>query len=264
MTETAKDRFDAGDLAGAIATATAAVKARPTDIEARVMLADLLAFAGEIERADRQLDAAVAQDPTVAVGVALTRQLLRAEQARREVFRDGRLPELLGAASPLVEAHLRALAALRAGDAAEAALLLEATEAARKPLPGRHGGEAFDDFRDLDDLLASVFEVLTSTGKYYWVAAETVVSATFHSPVRIRDLLWRRVTLVVADGPDGDVYLPSVYPETGAVADRTRLGRVTEWSGGDGSPVRGHGQRCWLAGDRDLPILTATTLDFAP
>ena len=32
-----------------------------------------------------------------------------------------------------------------------------------------HNGTAFDDLRDVDDLLAGSIEVLTTTGKYYWI-----------------------------------------------------------------------------------------------
>ena len=99
MVETAlqaADLFRAGRLADALAAANAEVKAAPTDLGRRVLLAELLLFSGNLERADVILDAAGQLDPSVAVVVSEFRQLLRAETARRQLYRDGRVPELLG------------------------------------------------------------------------------------------------------------------------------------------------------------------------
>src|SRR5690606_17147809 len=84
MADGAKEHFSAGRLGEALAAATAQVRSRPTDVAARVFLAELLCFAGELERADKQLDLVADQDTTLAVGVALFRQLIRGEQARQQ------------------------------------------------------------------------------------------------------------------------------------------------------------------------------------
>ena len=73
-------------------------------------------------------------------------------------------------------------------------------------MAGTCDGVEFEDLRDLDDLMAPLFEVLTSNGKYYWVPIEQVELIEFRPVVRPRDLLWRRVRMVVKDGPDGEVY----------------------------------------------------------
>ena len=90
--------------------------------------------------------------------------------------------------------------ALRAGDVAEAARQAEAAEATRPRAPGKHGDAAFDDLRDADDLLAGSFEVLTTTGKYFWIPTERVLALEFHAPKRPRDLLWRRASMSVGQG----------------------------------------------------------------
>ncbi|MEI7815483.1 MAG: type VI secretion system accessory protein TagJ, partial [Coriobacteriia bacterium] len=72
--------------------------------------------------------------------------------------------------------------------------------------------------------------VLTSTGKYYWIPLEAVELAEFRPPERPRDLLWRPTHMVVTDGPDGEVFLPTIYPLTFANGDdQLRLGRGTDW-----------------------------------
>jgi len=45
----------------------------------------------------------------------------------------------------------------------------------------------FDDLRDADDIMGGTFEVLTTTGKYFWIPMERIVTATFHPPKRPRD-----------------------------------------------------------------------------
>ena len=52
--------------------------------------------------------------------------------------------------------------------------------------------------RDADDLLASCFEVITTTGKYFWIPPERVLLMEFHPAKRPRDLFWRRATMMVA------------------------------------------------------------------
>jgi type VI secretion system protein ImpE len=274
--ETAGALFQARQLGPAIAAASAEVRRSPGDLGARVLLAELLLFAGTTDRADVILDAAATADPTSAVVVAEFRQLLRAETARRQCSRDGRVPEFLGEPPAALRAALAAHVALRAGDFAEAARCAAEAEAVRPRVPGfirealikEGGGEtAFDDFRDVDDLCAGFFEVLTTTGKYYWVPTERVASIVLHPPQRPRDLAWRRATISVNDGPDGEVYVPVIYDSPlpdGApdLADDYRLGHGTEWSGDETGPVRGIGQRVFLAGDEDRGIMEIAELRF--
>ena len=106
----------AGKLEDAVAAAQAAVRKAPTDLNARVLFAELLAFSGNLERADVILDAASAIDPSTAVVVAEFRQLIRADMARRQLFRDGRVPEFLDDPTETQRLQLAALVALRAGD----------------------------------------------------------------------------------------------------------------------------------------------------
>src|SRR5690349_4806159 len=142
--ETAGALFRARQLGPAIAAANAAVRRSPGDLGARVLLAEFLLFAGTIERADTILDAAATADPTAAVVVAEFRQLLRAETARRQLTRDGRVPEFLGDPPAALRAALAAQVALRAGDIAEAARCATEAEAVRPRVPGfrkEEGGE---------------------------------------------------------------------------------------------------------------------------
>ncbi len=78
-----------------------------------------------------------------------------------------------------------------------------------------------------------------------------------------RDLLWRCAHLIVRGGPDGEVFLSVLYPGAASeVNDQIRLGRSTDWRGGDGVPVRGVGQRTFLVGEDARPILELQTVTF--
>ncbi|WP_298225188.1 type VI secretion system accessory protein TagJ [Acidocella sp.] len=257
----AADLFRAGRLADALAAATAEVKKAPTDLGRRVLLAELLLFSGNLERADVILDAAGQLDPSVAVVVSEFRQLLRAETARRQLYRDGRVPELLGDLEPSGQASMKALVALREGNLAEAAEAAAQAEELRSRISGTANGQPFDDFRDADDLFPGYIETLTTTGKYFWIPVSRIESMEFHPPKRPRDLAWRRCSMSVKAGPDGDVYIPAIYFADDEVDEAHRLGRATSWSEGEG-PVRGIGQRVFLAGEEDLSIMQLKDVTF--
>ncbi len=267
--QTAGALFRAGNLDAAIEAANAEVRRKPGDLGGRVLLAELLMFAGNLERADTILDAASQADPSAAIVVAEFRQLLRADLARRQFARDGARPRVSRRADRAVARRLGGAggAARRRCRTKPRARAAEA-EALRPRVPGslkREGGEvAFDDFRDVDDLCAGFFEVLTTNGKYFWVPTERVASIQFHPPLRPRDLVWRRATISVNRGPDGEVYIPAIYDSADPdLPDNYRLGHGTDWTDDQAGPVRGIGQRVFLAGDDAYPIMEIAELSFA-
>jgi type VI secretion system protein ImpE len=257
-----------GNLAEAIQTVQARLRKSPTDLTARVLLAELLVISGQFERADIILDAATTIDPSASLIVAEFRQLLRAASARQQLFMDGRVPEFLSEPTPVQRLQLQAIVGLRSGDIREVVRLSEQAEAARPRVIGLHANFPFDDFRDADDILSGSLEVLTVTGKYFWIPTERVITAAFHPPVRPRDLVWRRVSMKVTDGPDGDVYIPSIYPlnlpgQEDAITDPLRLGLHTDWRELDTRTALGIGQRTFLVGDTGVEIMALTELRFS-
>ena len=259
----ARELYQAGKLSEAIEAMNAEVRSKPTDVAARGFLAELLCFAGNHQRADLLLDQMSGIDPSLAVPLSLLRQLVRADMAREQFRDEGRLPEFLDQPDEQVRAYLQASILMREGKPAEAAKVLVPAEEGRAPVAGSHDGVEFADFRDADDLAPAMFEVYTSTGKYFWIPVARVIEIEFHPPQRPHDLIWRQASMVVADGPEGEVYLPVLYAGSGkAGTDSLRLGRETAWEGADGEPVRGVGQRCFLVGDDIVPILELTHVSF--
>ncbi|MBR0650305.1 tetratricopeptide repeat protein [Roseomonas terrae] len=259
---TAGEAFKAGDIEGAVAAATAAVKAAPRDAGARWLLSEMLLFAGEYERADRALDAVIEETPSPTV--MEFRQLLRAEVVRRQVFTEGRVPKFQGDdPTEAQKAAAQAVTLLRAGDHAGAAASGAEVEAQRPRTPGKIDGVAFDDLRDADDVLAAFIEVHTSNGDYMWVPVERLAALSFDEPKRPRDLYWRRCNIATKDGQEGVVYMPTIYPWTvKTLPNPLRLGRGTEWQD-DAGLVRGLGMREFLIGEeaKSLAELTEVTFD---
>lgn len=256
-----KALLDADQLDEAIAAMNAEVRAKPTDVDCRANLVELLCYAGTLDRADKLLDAISSIDPTTTIGIALFRQLVRAEQARGQFYTEGRVPEFLSKPDALSELELRAAVLVLGGDTRGAADVITERDDKRQPVSGQADGVAFDDFRDLDDVNASHLEVLTSTGKYYWVPLTTVASIEFRAPERRRDLLWRRASLSVIGGPEGEVYLPTIYWAQEASAAH-RLGHATDFTGGEAAPIQALGLRSFLVGDDSKTIMELGAVEF--
>ena len=260
----AEELYRAGQLTDALSALNEEVRSHPTDIERRSFLGEMLCIAGNLDRADAQMETIQNMQPSAAPMLGLVRQLIRAEKTRQEVHRQGRAPEFLAAAPAHVELRIQASVAQREGNIAEAGRLTNEAEEARPEVAGRCDGEAFDDFRDLDDACGGVFEVLTSTGRYLWIPTEDVVSIVFDEVSQPLDLLWRPAEMDIRGGPDGKVFLPTVYGfETDQADDVSRLARRTDWvtDGGEGV-VRGIGTRTYLVGEDTKTVLEISEIEF--
>lgn len=252
-----------GKLDDALQSAIQLVRDKPGQAAAREILVELFCIQGDLVRADKQAEAILVQQPEAAMTATLLRQLIRAETARRECWLDGRVPEFVGEPGDACEATLAALVALRSGNPSDAVQLLEDYENQRPERSGECDGTAFEDFRDADDFCANILEVLTSTGKYFWVPIDKIQRLQFEPVTRARDLIWRQCHLIVDDGPDGVVYMPSRYVHTDLTQDSAeRLGRATDWLADEGVPVQGLGQRLFVADERECGMMDITALSF--
>jgi type VI secretion system protein ImpE len=259
----AKQLFDAGNLQGAIDALTQEVKAAPTDPQRRTFLFELLCFAGELDRAARQLDVVGHQDALAEPAAQVYRNILHAEQLRRRTFSDGLKPEFLLDSPEYVRLHLDAINRLRDDRPAAAQALLDQAEASWAPRHGQIDGQAFDEFRDCDDLLAPFLELIILRD-YIWLPFEQIREIEFAAPERPRDLLWAAVRIVLGDGSQHRGYVPVLYCGSHAHAnDQIKLGRMTDWKVTEGGPVLGCGQRVFLAGDADRAMLETRHLEFA-
>jgi len=262
--ETPEGLFQAGKLTDAVQLAKEAVKSHPSDVAARSILCELLCFAGDLERADKQLDTITTLNPDAMQGVSLLRHLIRSEYSRREVFEEGRIPAFLEEPTAAQQNRLQALLCLREGNAAEAQRLIREAESQEVDVKGTLNGEPFSGFRDLDDVLGPIIEVYTATGKYYWFDRSQIVTLEFNPIQHLSDMLWRAGRIQTTGEITGRVHVPAVYHRSASSEDeRIRMGRATDWiPQGDSEIVCGAGCREFLAGDDAVTLLQIKEVTF--
>ena len=256
--------FQAGELTEAVAAATTAVRLKPMDVKARSLLCELLCFCGEFERADKQLDATLQTDPQTMVGVSLLKHLIRSELSRREVYRQGRIPEFLTTPTESQKKRLEALLCVRSGQAGDAARLANEATELDCGLSGEVDGLPFTEFVDLDDLLGPTLEVYTATGKYFWIGFEQILNLEFNPVEHLSDMLWRAAAIETVGEINGRIHVPALYESSEKSTDqRIRIGRATEWiKADDAGPTRGAGQREFLVNDDVVSIMQIRKLSF--
>jgi type VI secretion system protein ImpE len=224
----AGDLYKAGRLQDAINAQTQEVKEHPTDQGKRLFLFELLAFAGEIERARRQIEAIDYGDPELEMAVTRYRKLLDSEQARRLLFQQSQAPGFFGEPSEHLRLRLAAINRLRENKPEEAAQTITRALAATPVVHGTLNGQPFQSLRDEDDLFGGIIEVMAH-GRYFWVGLEQIRLLTVNPPRFPRDLLYIPAHLELAE-EEGEVFLPALYPGShDHPDDSVKLGRMTDW-----------------------------------
>jgi type VI secretion system protein ImpE len=267
---TAKELFDAGKLQAAIDEVTREVKANPTDTARRTFLFELLCFAGEWDRAEKQLDVIGNQDPQSDIGARLYRQNIAAERKREQTLAGKGFPNFMLEPPSYVALQLKALAQIGAGAFTEARALLDLAADECPGLSGTLDGEPFQHFRDADDLINCVMEVLLH-GEYIWIPFEQIRSIEFFTPTHLRDLIWTQARIQTIDGVNGatesftgEVFIPVLYCNSHQQeSDLARLGRMTDWRQIGDEIYTGVGQRLFLAGAEDKAMLEIRAVDFS-
>lgn len=261
---TPEELFRAGDLKGALAAQTEAVRAKPADAGRRTFLFELLAFAGELDRAEKQLEALATQTSDAEWAVQVYRNILHAERIRRRVFAEGLAPQFLLDPPAYMGHYLQACAHLSRGDYAACRQQLDQGEQQRPPLRAIINGQAWDDVRDGDDLLAPVLELIIQRD-YIWLPLEQIRALQVLQPERARDLIWAAVRLELADGSHRSGYTPVLYPGSHMLEDdRLRLGKLTDWRTLESGITLGMGSHTLLAGEGMVGLLDCREVVFGP
>jgi type VI secretion system protein ImpE len=260
----AKILFDQGELSAALKQLTQDVRANPTDSHLRIFLFELLCFAGDLDRAEKQLDVVAHQNSEMQIGAIVYKQILQAEKARRAVFSGNQVPEFLAKPPEHATYHLEALKLLREGETAEALILLEKAWELRSSLSGAIEGKLFHQFEDSDPFLGPFLEAIVN-GRYHWLPLERIQSIELIKPQHLRDLIWARARIESLDGEAGDVFLPVLYSgSSDHPEDAVKLGRATAWIDKGAGLVRGAGQRMFLIDEQEHSMLELTEIHFAP
>ena len=261
---TPRELYQAGQLHDAIQALTAEVKAKPSDAPTRIFLFELLSFAGDWDRALKQIDVLGQAGPNEALAVQVYRANIEAERSRDRLFGEGLHPHFLTEPPPYVDRHLEAINRLREGNVVEARAVLDRAEEERPALAGTLNGRPFADFRDCDDVIAPVLELIVKD-KYTWLPFEQIRRMEVSPPGKLRDLVWARAKVEALDGTVGDVFVPALYAGTFRSADdRLRLGRMTAWTALSDDLARGAGLKTFQAGDDDVALFEARQVEFRP
>jgi type VI secretion system protein ImpE len=259
----AKELFAAGKLDEAIAELLSEVKANPNDVARRTFLFELSCFAGDWERAERQLDVIGHQSAQAELGVMVYRSNIKAEQERRRVFGEGIQPHFLQEPPAYVDLHVAALNQIRQGQMAEARATLDRAEEERPAIAGSLDGEAFQDFRDYDDRVGPVLELIVKD-MYVWLPFEQIKRMEISPPRQLRDMLWASAKVEALDGTIGEVYVPTLYAGTSdSKDDQVRLGRMTDWKQLSDDLLSAIGLRLFLIDGADKSLFETKTVEFA-
>lgn len=224
--------YQAGQLREAIEALGGELKKQPLDTRRRTFLFELLCFAGEYERATKQLDILSDASPEAASGALLYRAALHAEQIRQQMFAKDELP----------------------------------LSTARPSSSGKINGLEFSAIEDADPRIGANLEAFIA-GSYNWIPFAYIESITIQAPKRLRDLMW--LPAIVRTTPDfrlqdlGEILLPVLAPLSWRNNDdAVRLGRLTVWQDDPKYGPIPVGQKTLLAGDEEEPLLGLRELNF--
>lgn len=231
--EAALSHFRAGRLDEAIEALGAEVRNQPLDTRLRTFLFELLCFAGDLDRAEKQLTVLGGQNAKAEAGAVLLKGLLQAHREREETF----------AASPPTADE----------DAYRGRVTVNEKN--------------FASCTDEDPRMGACLEVYQGD-HYRRVPFRAVQQLTIAAPSSLRDLLWIPATLTLHQATEsGDaetrVHLPALAPQTSRHSNQAvRLGRLSVVEEDErGSPVP-FGTKLLLFGDEEISLLDIRSLAF--
>ena len=230
----AQQLFKAGKIDAAVEALGVELRDNPMDFHRRTFLFELLCFAGNYSRAEKQLDILAKGSRDAEMGALLYRSALHAEQLRQEMFGGSTFP----------------------------------SGAKAQPVSGTFNGRPFSSLTDADPRIGARMELFVA-GQYTLIPFEQLASVKMETPTKLRDLLWPPVLVRTAEsyvGLDlGEVITPALAPLTWQdTEDVVRLGRMTEWVQLDDGATVPIGQKLLLIDDAEVPILELRELIITP
>ncbi len=227
---TARELYSAGRLDSAIDALGAELRNAPTDANRRTFLFELLSFAGQYDRAEKQLDVLARGGTDAELAVLPYRAALQAERVREHMFSTGDFP---GGAAPA-------------------------------PVTGTINGRPFSSIEDADPRVGARLEVMAG-GRYLWIPFAYLETVRLEPPKMLRDLRWApaRVTTnaSIREMELGEVLLPALSPGAWRLDDPDlRLGRAADWeelADGSFAPT---GQKLLRVDEELVPLLEVREL----
>jgi type VI secretion system protein ImpE len=214
-----------GRLREAIKALGEELKSNPLDAKRRTFLFELLLFAGEFDRAEKQLDLLAGANAEAAAGTLLYRSALHAERTRQAMFASGETPSQKD----------------------------EAVHA------GTWNGNAFSELSDADPRIGPNLEVFLA-GSYTWIPIHYLRKLEIQPPANLRDLVWAQARVETSSDfrlqDLGEVLLPVLSPQTFRHADESvNLGRETAWETDETHGQIPYGVKMMDIDGTDVPLL---------
>jgi protein involved in temperature-dependent protein secretion len=249
-----------GDLDGARSALVETVRSHPQDARARMFLFQLLAVAGEWDKARTHLETLARISPEAQMLATVYSMAMKAEAQRAAIFAGReRMPVIRGAwAEGLADAIMHyANGRTAEGDAARDEALDHAPDT-----PGEIDGVRFDWITDADARFGPTFEVIVQ-GRYGLVAFSEVAHVKSEGPRDLRDTVWYPVQLAFREGQSVAALVPTRYPGSELSNDLAmRMGRSTGWQAGAAGET-GCGQHLLgLSGGEEVGLLALRSLAF--
>ncbi len=227
--------YRAGELRAAIKALGDELRSNPLDVKRRTFLFELLCFAGEYDRAEKQLNVLADSSSQASAGTLVYRSALHAERTRQEMFlkQDFPPPHAAGPASGV-------------GD-----------------------GQAFADLRDSDPRVGANIEVFIA-GSYTWIPTAYMRRLEIEKPENLRDLLWARARIETSPAfrlqDLGEVLIPVLAPLSWKHPDEAvQLGRLSVWEdAGEEDSVDEvlYGHRLMLVDGEEVPLLELRSIQW--
>lgn len=231
---TAHEHFAAGRLESAIEVLGVELRSSPTDTQRRIFLFELLTFAGQYDRAEKQLDVLSRGGTDNELAVLPYRAALQGERVREHMFVTGDFP----------------------------------TTPVPAPIAGTINGRPFSSIEDADPRIGARLEVMVG-GRYMWIPFAYVDAIHQEAPRHLRDLRWAPARVSTNSSMKemelGEVLLPALSPMAWKQEDSDlRLGRAADWEelpDGSFAPV---GQKLLKVDGEMIPLLEVRDLVVTP
>ena len=229
---TPQELYRDGRLREAIKALGEELKKSPLDIKRRTFLFELLLFAGEYDRAEKQLEVLSGVGGNSAAGTLLYRSALHAERTRQEMFSHNQTPAL--------------------EDKGEVGGLCD--------------GQAFREFADSDPRIGSNLEVYMA-GSYTWIPMAYLRKVEIEAPANLRDLCWARARVETTPAfrlqDLGEVFIPVICPLSSRHPEEiVQLGRETAWEEDVNYEAIPFGAKLMLVDGVELPLLSIRRVEW--
>lgn len=237
----AQSLLRSGDIAGARAALAGELRRAPQDSKLRQFFWQLLAVAGEWDKAEQQLRTLATTEPKAMMLGSVYNQALAAMRLRGKVISGEVRGTSLVGSEPWVEKLLDALQAFGTGTP-DAEALSEAALAEAPATAGTLDGEPFEWVADADQRFGPMLEAVIGDN-YGFVPFAAIKRLKVTEPADLRDTVWLPVEIETRSGQVSMAFVPALYPGTESTGDnQLMLARRTDWVERGGVEV-GLGQR---------------------